>query len=166
MIHLKTIDHLTGTLWNKNTLETCKNPRPVSVSASKVMHNISYGFPRSAFFITSTKNAWLKLSCNFGESKWNPYWVVVLASSSGTNHVLNKHEDVLAIWTICDTTQATDVLQLFCKFGQSKWNLYWVIMLASSPGTNHVPNMHEDFDQCDPNAIPSDIAGKGILKVW
>ena len=35
-----------------------------------------------------------KLSWKFGESKWNPYWVIVLTSSSGTNHVLNEHEGV------------------------------------------------------------------------
>ena len=36
----------------------------------------------------------LKLSWKFGESKWYPYWVIVLTSSSGTNYVLNEHEDV------------------------------------------------------------------------
>ena len=36
----------------------------------------------------------LKLSWKFGESKWNPYWVIVLTSSSGTNYVLNEHDGV------------------------------------------------------------------------
>ena len=36
----------------------------------------------------------LKLSWKFGESKWNPFWVIVLTSSSGTNYVLNEHEGV------------------------------------------------------------------------
>ena len=36
----------------------------------------------------------LKLSWKFDESKWNPYWVIVLTSSSGTNHVPNEHEGV------------------------------------------------------------------------
>ena len=36
----------------------------------------------------------LKLSWKFGESKWYPYWVIVLTSSSGTNYVPNEHEDV------------------------------------------------------------------------
>ena len=36
----------------------------------------------------------LKLSWKFGESKWNPYWVIVLTSSSGTNYVPNEHEDI------------------------------------------------------------------------
>ena len=36
----------------------------------------------------------LKLSWKFGESKWNPYLVIVLTSSSGTNYVPNEHEGV------------------------------------------------------------------------
>ena len=34
-----------------------------------------------------------KLSWKFGESKWNPYKIIVLMSSSGTNYVLNEPED-------------------------------------------------------------------------
>ena len=36
----------------------------------------------------------LKLSWKFGGSKWYPYWVIVLTSSSGTNYVPNEHEDI------------------------------------------------------------------------
>ena len=36
----------------------------------------------------------LKLSWKFGESKWNPYGVIALTSSSGTNYVPNEHEGV------------------------------------------------------------------------
>ena len=36
----------------------------------------------------------LKLFLKFGESNWNPYWVIMLTSSSGTNYVPNEHEDV------------------------------------------------------------------------
>ena len=36
----------------------------------------------------------LKLSWKLGESKWYPYWVIVLTSSYGTNYVLNEHEGV------------------------------------------------------------------------
>ena len=36
----------------------------------------------------------LKLSLKFGESNWNPYWVIMLTGSSGTNYVPNEHEDV------------------------------------------------------------------------
>ena len=34
----------------------------------------------------------LKLSWKFGESKWYPYWVIVLTSSSGTNYVPDEHK--------------------------------------------------------------------------
>ena len=36
----------------------------------------------------------LKLSWKSGGSKWYPYWVIVLTSSSGTNYVPNEHEDI------------------------------------------------------------------------
>ena len=36
----------------------------------------------------------LKLSWKLGEPKWNPCWVIVLTSSSGTNYVPNEHEDI------------------------------------------------------------------------
>ena len=43
---------------------------------------------------TIQDNAMLKLSWKFGESKWYPYWVSVLTSSSGTNYVPNEYEGV------------------------------------------------------------------------
>ena len=39
-------------------------------------------------------NAISKPSWKFGEPKWNPYWVIVLMNSSGTNYVPNEHEGV------------------------------------------------------------------------
>ena len=39
-------------------------------------------------------DAILKPSLKSGEPKWNPYGVIVLMSSSGTNYVPNKHEYV------------------------------------------------------------------------
>ena len=36
----------------------------------------------------------LQLSCKFGESAHKLYSVIVLTSSSGTNHLLNDHEDL------------------------------------------------------------------------
>ena len=39
-------------------------------------------------------NAMVKLSCKFGESKWNPFWVIVLTNSWGPNYVPNEYEDV------------------------------------------------------------------------
>ena len=38
-------------------------------------------------------NAMLKLSCKFGESNWNPCWLIMLTSSPGTNYVPNELED-------------------------------------------------------------------------
>ena len=35
-----------------------------------------------------------KLSWKFGGSKWYPYWVIVLTSSSGTNYVPIEHVDI------------------------------------------------------------------------
>ena len=49
------------------------------------------------------------------------------------------------------------MLKLSWKFGESKWNPYWVIVLTSSSGTNYVPNEHEDVDQNGSFAIPSEI---------
>ena len=43
---------------------------------------------------TIPDNAMLQLSCKFDESIWNPHWVNMLISSSGTNYVLNDHEEV------------------------------------------------------------------------
>ena len=36
----------------------------------------------------------LKLSGEFGKSKWYPYWVIVLTSSFDTNYVPKEHEGV------------------------------------------------------------------------
>ena len=49
------------------------------------------------------------------------------------------------------------MLHQSCKFGEPKWNPYWVIVLTSSSGTNYVPNEHEDIDQYGSFAIPSKI---------
>ena len=43
---------------------------------------------------TLRDNAMLKLSCKFGELKWNPCWLIMLTTSSGTNYVVNEHENV------------------------------------------------------------------------
>ena len=39
-------------------------------------------------------DAMLKLFWKFGESKWIPYWVIMLTHWSGTFYVFNEHEDV------------------------------------------------------------------------
>ena len=35
----------------------------------------------------------MHVPCEFGESKWYPYWVIVLTSPSGTDYVPKEHED-------------------------------------------------------------------------
>ena len=48
-------------IFNKNTLETCKNPRPTSHwSELTVLHNINYEFPHDIFFMNSTKQCQVK----------------------------------------------------------------------------------------------------------
>ena len=49
------------------------------------------------------------------------------------------------------------MLQLSCKFGESKWNPYWVIVLTSSSGINYVLNEYEENGQYGPYAIPSEL---------
>ena len=49
------------------------------------------------------------------------------------------------------------MLQLSFKFGESKWNPYWITVLMSQFGINNVPNEHEDVNQYDPYLIPSEI---------
>ena len=90
--------------------------------------------------------AMLTISCKFGESKWNPNRLIAIMSSTGTNYVLNEHEDLDPIWLICNTIRYNATPNLSWKFGESKLNPYWVIMLGSSSGTNYVLNEHEDFD--------------------
>ena len=52
------------------------------------------------------------------------------------------------------------MLKLSWKFGESKWNPCWVIVLTSSSGTNYVPNEHEDIDQYGSFTIPSETVLK------
>ena len=49
------------------------------------------------------------------------------------------------------------MLKLSWKFGESKWNPYWIIVLMSSSGTNYVPNEHESVDQYGSIALPPDF---------
>ena len=49
------------------------------------------------------------------------------------------------------------MVKLSRKFGESKWNPCWVIVLTSSSGTNYVPNEHEDIDQYGSFTIPSEL---------
>ena len=91
----------------------------------------------------------LKLSWKFGGSKWYPYWVIVLTSSSGTNYVLNEHEDVDQYGSFSIPSE----LVLYQSHPESLVNE----KLTSSSGTNYVPNEHEDIDQYGSFKIPSQI---------
>ena len=59
---------------NKNTLETCKNPRPTSgwSELTKSCTTSTMNFHIAYFSWTPQNNARLKLSCKFGVSKCNP----------------------------------------------------------------------------------------------
>ena len=81
---------------NKNTLETCKNPRPTSgwSELTKSCTTSTMNFHMAYFSWIPQNNARLKLSCKFGESNCNPYWYITLTISHGMNYVLNEHLDV------------------------------------------------------------------------
>ena len=63
-----------------------------------------------------------------------------------TPYVLNEH---------LDTVQDNAISKLSWTFGESKWKPYRVIASTSSSGITYVPK-HEDVDQYDPYAIPSE----------
>ena len=65
---------------------------------------------------TIPDSAMLQLSCEFDESKWNT-WVNMLTSSSGTNCVLNEHEDVGQYGSYVIPGYGDARLQLSFKFG-------------------------------------------------
>ena len=80
----------------------------------------------------------------------------MLTSSSGTNYVPNEYEDVDQYDSNAIPNKIMPMLKLSWKFGEPKWNPYWVIELTSSSGTNYVPNEHEGVDQYGSFAIPSE----------
>ena len=48
------------------------------------------------------------------------------------------------------------MLKLSFKFGQLKWNPWWLIVLTISSSTDYVLKEHEDVDQYGSFAIPSE----------
>ena len=66
--------HQTMEYLNKNTLETCKTPRPTSgwSELTKSCTTSTMNFHMAYFSWIPQNNARLKLSCKFGESKCNP----------------------------------------------------------------------------------------------
>ena len=77
---------------NKNTLETCKNPRPTSgwSELTKSCTTSTMNIHMAYFSWIPQNNARLKLCCKFGESKCNPYWHITLTTSHGMNYVLKS----------------------------------------------------------------------------
>ena len=65
-----------------------------SIDTNYIFTNNKKSWPIWPKCNTIPDNAMLQLSWKFGLSKWYPYWVNMLASSSGTKYVLNEHEDV------------------------------------------------------------------------
>ena len=82
---------------NKNTLETCKNPRPTAgwSELTKSCTTSTMNFQKAYFSRILQNNARLKLSCKIGESKCNPYWHITLTTSYGMDYVLNEHLDFI-----------------------------------------------------------------------
>ena len=57
-------------------------------------HVLAQSGQYAPYAIPSLDDTMLQLSCRFGESNWNPDWVIAPMNSFGTNHVLNDHEDL------------------------------------------------------------------------
>ena len=109
---------------NKNTLETCKNPRPTSgwSELTKSCTTSTMNFHMAYFSWIPQNNARLKLSCKFGESKCNP---ITLTTSHGMDYVLNEHLDFKPTWSICNTISDNIMIQLIWKFQESNWKPDW-----------------------------------------
>ena len=96
----------------------------------------------------------LQLCFKFGESKWNPYWIILIISS-GINYAVSRHGDFDQYGPLIAIIWDKAMLQLSCTFSEPKLNPCWVIVSTSSSVTNYVFNEHEDFDQYVLYAIPS-----------
>ena len=144
---------------NKNTLETCKNPRPTSGwgELTKSFTTSTMNFHMAYFSWIPQNNARLKLSCKFGESKCNPCKHIILTTSHGMDYVLNEHLDFMPTWSICNTISDNIVIQLIWKFQETNWNPDWFIALMDSFDTNYIFTNNKNLGQYDQNAIPSQI---------
>ena len=81
----------------------------------------------------------------------------MLASSSDSNYVPNEHEHIDQYGSFAIPSEMTAISKPSWKFGEPKWNPYWLIVLTSSSDSNYVPNEHEHIDKYDPFAIPFEI---------
>ena len=75
-----------------------------------------------------------RLPCQFGESRLESYWFILLRSPFGTNCVLNRPEYGGQFSPYAIPSEI--MLQLPCKFGESVLDPSWVIMSVSSAGIN------------------------------
>ena len=143
----------------KNTLETCKNPRPTSgwSELTKSFTTSTMNFHMAYFSWIPQNNARLKLSCKFGESKCNPCKHIILTTSHGMDYVLNEHLDFMPTWSIGNTISDNIVIQLIWKFQESNWNPDWFSALMDSFDTNYIFTNNKNLGQYDQNAIPSQI---------
>ena len=144
-------------LENKNTLETCKNPRPTSgwSELTKSYTTSTMNFHMAYFSWIPKNNARLKLSCKFGESKCNPYWHITLTTSYGMNHVLNEHKDFDQFGSFTIPSE----IVLYQSHPESLVNQNEILseLLSTSwSGNNYVHNEHEDVDRYGSFAIPSE----------
>ena len=96
------------------------------------------------------ENAMFKLSWKFGQSKWNPCWIIMLTNSYGTNCVFNGHEDFGQYGSLAI---ASEIMPCY-SYPANLVNQNWVIVLTSSSDTNYALNEHEDYDQYGSYAIP------------
>ena len=78
-------------------------------------------------------------------------------NSFDTNHILNDDKNLGQNDQKGNAIPDNAMLQLSCKFDESKWNRYWVNMLKSSSGTYYVLAEHEDVRQYGPYVIPFEL---------
>ena len=67
----------------------------------------------------------LKLAGKFGESKWNPFWLTQITSSTGTNYVLNEHEDFDQYGSFTTSSRKCHI-----KATLQVWWIYWIYWLS------------------------------------
>ena len=115
---------------NKNTLETCKNPRPTS--------------------------CWSELTKSCTTSTMN-FHIVYFSWIPQNNASVNEHLDFKPTWSICNTISDNIVIQLIWKFQESNWNPDWFITLMDSFDTNYIFTNNKNLGKYDQNAIPSQI---------
>ena len=152
-------DHNSNSNSNSNTLETCKNPRPISSwsELTKSCTTSTLNFHMAYFSWIPQNNARSKLSLvNQNVILFN---ISHLTTSHGMDYVLNEHLDFKPTWSTCNTISDNIVIQLIWKFQKSNWNPDWFIALMDAFGINYIFTNNKNLGQYmyDQNAIPSQI---------